>query len=57
VGAALLTAQTIGDTSVPAESAFAWAFGLSAAAALVAAVVAISIDRAPGRLRPAQALD
>jgi MFS family permease len=56
VGAALLTAQTIGDSSVPAESAFAWAFGLSAVAALLAAAVAVSIERVPGRVRPAEAL-
>ena len=37
VGAALLTAQTIGSTSVPAESAFTTAFALSAVTALVAA--------------------
>jgi EmrB/QacA subfamily drug resistance transporter len=58
VGAALLTAKTIGGTSVPAESAFAWAFGLSAAAAVVACGVALSIGRAPRRsLRTAEALD
>jgi EmrB/QacA subfamily drug resistance transporter len=57
VGAALLTAQTIGDSSVPAESAFAWAFGLSAVAALLAAAVALSIERAPARLRAAEALE
>jgi EmrB/QacA subfamily drug resistance transporter len=59
VGAALLTAQTIGDTSLPAESAFTTAFGLSAAAGLVAAVVAVSIGpaRSRSRLAPAEALD
>ena len=37
VGAALLTAQTIGSTSIPAESAFTAAFAISAVTALVAA--------------------
>ena len=56
VGAALLTAQTIGSSSVPAESAFTWAFGLSAVAALAAAAVALSITRQPlRRLAPAEA--
>jgi MFS family permease len=49
LGATLLTAQTIGGTSLPAESAFTWAFGLSAAAALVAAAIAISITPRPLR--------
>ena len=54
VGAALLTAQTIGSTRVPAESAFTWAFGLGAVAALTAAAVALSITRRPlRRLVPA----
>ena len=60
VGAALLTAQTIGNTSVPAESAFATAFWLSAGAALVGAVVAIFITaprRARRRLELAEAAD
>jgi EmrB/QacA subfamily drug resistance transporter len=43
VGAAILTAQTIPGTQVPAESAFATAFWLSAAAALGAAVVALFV--------------
>jgi MFS family permease len=49
VGAAILTAQTIPDTSVPAESAFVWAFGISAAAAFGAAVLAVFVTprRAP----------
>ena len=47
LGAALLTAQTISGTSRPAESAFTWAFGLSAIAALVAAAIALSITRRP----------
>ena len=56
VGAALLTAQTIGSSSIPAESAFTWAFGLSAVAALAAAAVALSITRQPlRRLAPAEA--
>jgi EmrB/QacA subfamily drug resistance transporter len=56
VGAALLTAQTIGSTPVPAESAFTWAFGLGAVAALAAAAVALSITRRPlRRLAPAGA--
>ena len=45
VGAALLTAQTVGDSSTPAESAFEWAFALSAAAALLACFVALAIKR------------
>ena len=49
LGAALLTARTIGDSSAPAESAFTWAFGLGAVAALAAAVVATSITRRPLR--------
>jgi EmrB/QacA subfamily drug resistance transporter len=60
VGAALLTARTIGDTSVPAESAYAIAFWLSAGAALVAAVVAIFITsprHARRRLEFAEAAD
>ena len=43
VAAALLTAQTIGTTSIPAESAFTTTFALSAGAALVAAGIALSI--------------
>jgi EmrB/QacA subfamily drug resistance transporter len=42
-GAAILTAQTIGDSDVPAESAFTAAFSVSAAASLVAAGVAIFV--------------
>jgi EmrB/QacA subfamily drug resistance transporter len=42
-GAAILTAQTIGDSDVPAESAFTAAFSISAAASLVAAGVAIFV--------------
>jgi EmrB/QacA subfamily drug resistance transporter len=43
LGAAILTAKTIGDTSVPAESAFTTAFWVSAAASLVGAGVALLI--------------
>jgi MFS family permease len=57
VGAALLTAQTIGETSVPAESAFTITFALSAVTALAAAGIALSIGARPlpRRLEPAQA--
>lgn len=48
VGVALLTAQTIGRTSSPAETAFTTAFWLSAVAALAASFIALSIgSRAP----------
>ena len=47
LSAALLTARTLPGTSVPTEDAFTLAFGLSAAAALVAAAVALSITRRP----------
>jgi EmrB/QacA subfamily drug resistance transporter len=43
VGAALLTAQTIGNTSIPAESGFVEAFWLSALASLTGAGVALFI--------------
>jgi MFS family permease len=43
VGAAILTAQTIPGTQVPAESAFVTAFWISAIAALGAAVVAVFV--------------
>ena len=49
IGAALLTTQTITGTSLPAEEAFAWAFGLSAVAAAVAAGIALAIRRQPLR--------
>ena len=49
VGAALLTARTIGDSSVPAESAFTITFMLSAVAALIAAGIAVSIGSHPVR--------
>ena len=57
VAAALLTAQTIGGSSIPAESAFTITFALSAAAALVAAAIAVSIGSRPlrERLPPAEA--
>ena len=57
VAATLLTAQTIGSTSIPAESAFTTTFALSAGAALVAAGIALSIGTQPlrSRLEPAQA--
>ncbi len=43
LGAAILTADTIGGTSVPAESAFATAFWMSAAAAGLGAILAVFI--------------
>jgi EmrB/QacA subfamily drug resistance transporter len=43
LGAAILTADTISGTSVPAESAFVTAFWISAAAALGAAVLAVFV--------------
>ena len=57
LGAALLTAQTIGRSSVPAESAFTTTFALSAVAALAASVIALSIGARPvvRRLAPAPA--
>jgi EmrB/QacA subfamily drug resistance transporter len=51
VAAALLTAQTIGSSPIPAESAFTTTFALSAAAALVAAAVSVSIGTRPLRQR------
>lgn len=58
IAAALLTAETIGDTTVPAESAYTTAFALSAIAALVAFFVALSIERRPQAvLAPAEVLD
>ena len=54
VGAALLTAQTIGNTSIPAESAFTTTFALSCVAALAAAAISLSIATRPlRRLEPA----
>ena len=55
VGAALLTARTIGDSSVPAESAFTITFALSAVTALVAAGIAVSIGSRPARRQLAAA--
>jgi MFS family permease len=57
VAAALLTAQTIGASSIPAESAFTITFALSAAAALAAAAIALSIGSQPlrNRLSPVEA--
>ena len=49
VGAAILTANTIGDTSIPAESAFETAFWISALAAMAAAVMAVFVT--PRRAR------
>jgi hypothetical protein len=49
VGAALLTAHTIGSSTIPAESAFTTAFMLSAVTALVAAGIAVSIGTRPLR--------
>ena len=58
IAAALLTAETIGDSTVPAEHAYTTAFALSAVAALVAFFVALSIERRPqAALAPAQVLD
>ncbi|HSO02141.1 MAG TPA: hypothetical protein VLS46_06410, partial [Gaiellaceae bacterium] len=55
VGAALLTARTIGNTSVPAESAFTTTFALSAITALAAAGIALSIGARPAVRRLATA--
>jgi EmrB/QacA subfamily drug resistance transporter len=43
IGAAILTTDTIGNTSIPAESAFVTAFWMSATAALIAAVIALFV--------------
>jgi hypothetical protein len=53
-GAALLTADTIGRTGVPAESAFVTAFTVSAIAAFVAVPIALLVT--PLRRAPAPAL-
>jgi len=50
-GAAILTADTIGRTPIPAESAFTTAFALAAAGSLVAALIA-SFTTPWRRLRP-----
>ena len=58
LGAALLTAETIGDTRFPAESAFTTAFALSALAAIAAALVSLTIGARPlRRLEPVEAVD
>ena len=49
IGAAILSADTVAGTAVPAESAYATAFVLSAVAAAVAAVVAVFVT--PTNLR------
>jgi hypothetical protein len=51
VAAALLTAQTIGNSSIPAESAYTITFALSAVAGLAAAAIAVSIGAQPLRQR------
>jgi EmrB/QacA subfamily drug resistance transporter len=51
VGAALLTARTIGTSSVPAESAFTITFALSTVTALVAAGIAVAINAKPVQRR------
>jgi EmrB/QacA subfamily drug resistance transporter len=51
VAAALLTAQTIGATSTPAESAYTTTFALSAGAAVLASFLALSIVTKPLRRR------
>ena len=43
VGAAILTADTIAGTSVPAESAFVTAFAISAVAAFAGAVMGVFV--------------
>jgi hypothetical protein len=50
VGAALLTADTIGTTHIPAESAFVIAFWISAAVALLGAVLAVRTGARPTRV-------
>jgi EmrB/QacA subfamily drug resistance transporter len=56
VAAALLTAQTIGGSSTPAESAFTTTFLLSCGTALVAAAISLAIGVRPlRRLEPAAA--
>jgi EmrB/QacA subfamily drug resistance transporter len=52
-GAAILTAKTIGDTPVPAESAFTTAFWIGAAASAVAVLVALMITPISPRRRAA----
>ena len=50
IGAAILTAKTLDQSAAPAESAFVTAFGVSAVAAALAAVVSLTIEAR--RLRP-----
>jgi hypothetical protein len=49
VGAALLTARTIGASDVPHESAYTITFALSAGTALVAAGIAFLIASRPAQ--------
>jgi MFS family permease len=55
VAAALLTAKTIGSTSIPAESAYTISFALSALAAVASAAIALGIGTQPLRRRLAPA--
>src|SRR5438477_7958573 len=55
VGAAILTADTIAGTSVPAESAFVTAFWMSATAAFAGAVLAVFVTPLRRALAPAPA--
>ena len=57
VGAALLTARTLGDSGVPAESAFTITFALSTVTALLAAGVALAIGVKPVQRRLTTAAD
>jgi EmrB/QacA subfamily drug resistance transporter len=57
VGAAILTADTIGNSPVPAESAFATAFWISAAGTAIAAVVAVLITPRVRRTRADAAVE
>jgi EmrB/QacA subfamily drug resistance transporter len=54
VGAAILTADTIGNTSIPAESAFSTAFWISAFSAAVGVGVAYFITPVRRRRRPTE---
>jgi MFS family permease len=49
IAAALLTAQTLGTKSIPAESAYTTTFALGAVAGLVASILAVSIVAKPLR--------
>jgi EmrB/QacA subfamily drug resistance transporter len=57
VGAALLTARTLGGSGVPAESAFTITFALSTVTALLAAGVALAIGAKPVQRRLTTAAD